>query len=281
MKRRGMREFCGALCMMLALCAFADVAVPSLERRVTDLTSTLTATQIAALEQPLAELEQRKGSQVALLIVPTTQPETIEQYSMRVVEQWKLGRKGVDDGVLMLVAKDDHKARIEVGYGLEGVINDATAKRIVEEDIIPAFRQGDFNAGLSAGVARIVALIDGEELPAPQKKGKASDDIESMLMLGFFLVVFLGGLLQALFGRVIGASLVGGVAGTIAWLLFGIFAGVGAGFLAFVFALFWSSVRHGGGGYSGGGWSSGGGFSGGGFSGGGGGFGGGGASGQW
>jgi len=282
MMRWSLRGLCGALVMMLAMPALADIAVPHLSRQVTDLTGTLTSEQVIAFEQSLAALEQRKGSQVAVLIVPTTQPETIEQYSIRVVEQWQLGRKGGDDGVLLLVAKDDHKVRIEVGYGLEGVINDATAKRIVAEDIVPAFRKGDFHAGIGVGIERLTALIDGEALPPPQKKEKMSDDLESVLMLGFFLVVFLGGVFRSLFGRMLGSSLVGVITGLLAWALSGLLVATVAGVLAFVFALFWGSV--GSGGYFGSGGSSGGdsfGGGGGGFSGGGGGFGGGGASGQW
>jgi uncharacterized protein len=284
MKRcRRLSALCCALGMMLTLLAFAEVAVPPLARQVTDLTATLTAEQINAFEQSLAALEQRKGSQVALLIVPTTQPETIEQFAIRVAEQWRLGRKGVDDGVLMLVAKDDHKVRIEVGYGLEGVINDATAKRIIAEDMLPAFRKGDFHAGLAVGIERVIALIDGEALPAPQNKKKVSDDdIESMLIFGFFLVFILGGLFRSLFGRMIGSTLVGVFTALLAWLLLsGLFLAMLAGVIAFIFALFWGSVNHRGGGWysgGGGGFGSGGG---GGFSGGGGGFGGGGASGQW
>src|SRR5574340_907947 len=131
-----------------AFLAVADVAVPPLKSRVTDLTGTLSANEAVQLEQKLAAFEEKKGSQIAVLIVPTTQPETIEQYAIRVAEAWKLGRKGVDDGVLLLIAKNDRTLRIEVGYGLEGVLPDAIAKRIIDELIVPAFRQGDFAAGL-------------------------------------------------------------------------------------------------------------------------------------
>src|SRR5208282_1939703 len=180
MKRSLLRWLFAACALLITAFACADVPVPPLQHRVTDLTATLTADQAATLEQMLAVFEAKKGAQIAVLIVPTTAPEEIEQYSIRVVDQWKLGRKGVDDGVLMLVAKDDHKVRIEVGYGLEGVINDATAKRIVAEDRLPAFRKGDFHAGLAVGIKRIASLIDGETLPAPQDKKKVSGDIESM-----------------------------------------------------------------------------------------------------
>src|SRR3972149_6868516 len=146
----------------------AQVPVPPLKARVTDLTAPLPSDQRAALEQKLAALEARKGSQVAVLLVPTTQPETVEQYAIRVFDQWKLGRKGIDDGVLLVVAKDDRRLRIEVGYGLEGVLPDAAAKRIIEDDIVPRFKQGDFNGGISAGAGRIIKVIDGEPLPPPQ-----------------------------------------------------------------------------------------------------------------
>ena len=135
------------------------VAIPPLKTRVTDITGTLTDGQLAGLEAKLWDFEKRKGSQVAVLIVPTTQPEAIEQYSIRVFDQWKLGRKGVDDGILLLVAKDDRKLRIEVGRDLEGVIPDAIAKRIIVEAIAPRFREGDFYGGTTAGVDRIMRSI--------------------------------------------------------------------------------------------------------------------------
>jgi uncharacterized protein len=160
--------FAGAI-----LVARADVAVPPLTARVVDLTGTLSSDQVAALEQKLKAFEDRKGSQIAVLIVPTTQPETIEQYSLRVVEQWKLGRKKVDDGALLLIAKNDRKLRIEVGYGLEGALNDATSKRIIDEIITPKFKSGDFAGGISDGADRILKVIDGEPLPRPRRKAKS------------------------------------------------------------------------------------------------------------
>ena len=144
-----------------------EVQVPPLQQRVTDLTGTLTSQQQSELEASLAAFEARKGSQIAILLVPTTQPEDIAQYAIRVVDQWKLGRKGVDDGVLVLLAKNDRKSRIEVGYGLEGALNDATAKRIVMDVMSPHFKRGDFHAGLTAGVQAIEQVIDGEPLPVP------------------------------------------------------------------------------------------------------------------
>src|SRR5512140_1885383 len=161
------RAACLAFTLYWVCVAGAAVPVPPLAGRVTDQTATLTAEQKAALEQTLQAFEARKGSQIALLIVPTTAPETIEQYALRVAEQWKLGRKKVDDGAVLVVAKTDRALRIEVGYGLEGALNDATSKRIISEIITPRFREGDFYGGISAGVGQIIRVIDGEPLPAP------------------------------------------------------------------------------------------------------------------
>jgi len=276
-----------ALCA-LAMSAAADVPVPPLKSRVTDLTATLTAQQRADLEQRLAAFETRKGSQIAVLLVPTTRPEEIEQYSIRVVDQWKLGRKGVDDGTLLLIAKDDRRVRIEVGYGLEGVIPDATAKRIVSDVIVPSFKQGDFYGGILAGVDRIMRVIEGEPLPLPPPRPRASPasgvDFETLLVIGFALVFGVGGVLRARFGRFLGSGIVGAIAGGIVWMLAGaLFFALVAGLLAFVFALL-AGGRSSYGGWPTGGWGGGwggGGYSGGGFDGGGGGFGGGGASGRW
>ncbi len=264
--------------------ALADVAVPPLKARVTDLTATLSFQQQATLEQTLAAFESRKGSQIAVLIVPTTQPETVEQYAVRVEENWKLGRKGIDDGVLLVVAKNDRKLRIEVGYGLEGALNDATAKRIIEEEIVPRFKQGDFHGGISAGVGRIIKVIDGEPLPPPKSRQQSGGgfDLNSLLFIGFILVFVVGGILRAIFGRFLGAGIIGAIAGVIVWTIAGaLLVGIVVAIIAFIFSLF-GGTRGGWGGYSGGGWSSGGGgFGGGGFSGGGGGSGGGGAGGSW
>ena len=153
------------LACLLMGSAHAEVEVPPLKARVTDLTNTLDVQQRDALEQKLAAFEAAKGSQIAVLIVPTTQPEAIEQYSIRVAEQWKLGRKGVDDGVLLLVAKDDRKMRLEVGRGLEGAVPDAVAKRITSEIIAPYFKNGDFHGGIAAGVDRLIRVAGGESLP--------------------------------------------------------------------------------------------------------------------
>ena len=262
--------------------AQAEVAVPPLTERVTDLTGTLDAQQKQTLEARLAAFEAKKGAQLAVLMVPTTQPEAIEQYSLRVVEAWKLGRKKVDDGALLIIAKDDRALRIEVGYGLEGVLNDATANRIVEEIIVPQFKRGDFFGGVDAGTAAMIQLIEGEPLPPPAQRAAAKggrSNLETLLFIGFALVVVVGGVLRSLFGRFPAALLVGGGLGLLAWwMVLPIFMAVLAGLGAFMMVLLGGAGR-GFGGFGGGGL--GGGFGGGGFGGGGGGFGGGGASGRW
>jgi uncharacterized protein len=277
----------GVVAALFAACiALADVAIPPLRAHVTDLTGTLSSGQQAALEQKLAAFEARKGSQIAVLMVPTTQPEEVEQYAVRVEESWKLGRKGIDDGVLLLIAKDDHKLRIEVGYGLEGVLNDATAKRIIAEEIVPRFKQNDYSGGITAGVERIIKVVDGEPLPPPKPRAQAGRgiDLNTALFIGFILVFVVGGVLRAIFGRFLGAGIVGAVAGVIGWMLGGaLLIALIAAVIAFIFSLFGGTRSgFGGGGFGGGGFSSGGGFGGGGgFSGGGGSSGGGGASGSW
>ena len=154
----GVASLAAVLALFAAVaCAEPLVPVPALAARVTDLTGTLTPEQVAALDSKLGSFEQAKGSQVAVLVVPTTRPEEIEQYAIRLADAWKLGRKGVDDGAILLVARDDRKVRIEVGYGLEGVLPDATANRIIDEDIVPRFRSGDYYGGIDAGVDRIDA----------------------------------------------------------------------------------------------------------------------------
>ncbi|MBB5052461.1 uncharacterized protein HNQ36_002435 [Afipia massiliensis] len=268
--------------------ALADVAVPPLTGRVVDLTATLSADQVAALEQKLKAFEDRKGSQLAVLIVPTTQPETIEQYALRVVEQWKLGRRKVDDGALLLIAKNDRKLRIEVGYGLEGALNDATSKRIIDEIITPKFRSGDFAGGISDGADRILKVIDGEPLPAPKPEGELPDLGFIGEYFPFLLIVVLvgGGIFRAIFGRLLGSLVAGGGVAFFIWFFLGALsiAAIG-GLIAFVVTMIGDSIVSSGGGGRGGyggGFSSGGSSSsGGGFSGGGGSFGGGGASGSW
>ena len=255
-------------------------AIPPLTQRVTDLTSTLTAEQQAGLEARLQAFEQQKGSQIAILIVPTTQPEDIAQYSIRAVEAWKLGREKQDDGVLILLAKNDRKMRIEVGYGLEGAIPDVTAKRIISDVMAPYFRQGDFYGGLNAAVERIAALIDGEALPAPPQQARGGEhDWGDMLPILLFGGLIAGAMLRAVLVSFFGGVATGDLIGSAVWILGGgLIMALVLAFIAFVVTLAGIGSLGGFGGYGGGGF---GGGSGGGFSGGGGGFGGGGASGDW
>jgi len=277
--------------------------VPPLTARVTDLTGTLTAEQQAALEQKLAAFEASKGSQLAVLIVPTTHPEEIEQYSIRVVDQWKLGRgtvggKRVDDGALLLVAKNDHRMRIEVGYGLEGVLTDAMSNRIISETIAPAFREGNYYEGIDAGLDQMMKLIEGEPLPPPEHSWQGGQHRSggSILPELFFAVLVGSVVLRAVFGRTVGSFLTGAGAGALVWvagyaLALAAVAAIGGFLITMLMGVprgsGWSSnPRSGGfgggwGGFGGGSGGFGGGFGGGGFSGGGGGFGGGGSSGSW
>ncbi len=288
-----------ALLLCWAVAAFADVAVPPLTGRVVDQTGTLSSDDIASLTQKLRDFEAKKGTQIAVLIVPTTAPESIEQYSIRVADAWKVGRKKVDDGAILLVAKNDRKLRIEVGYGLEGALTDATARRIIDEIITPEFRGGDFAGGISAGVDQMIRVADGEPLPPPEPHGSFAGgegrfDIlfNPLILFGVFVA---GAVLRSLFGRLVGSVALGGLVGVVAWiaigsLVFSLFAAI----VACAIAMFaetaapsngrrggWYGGPYGGGSY-GGGYSGGGGSSdSGGFSGGGGSFGGGGASGSW
>jgi uncharacterized protein len=294
--------FAPLLLLLFAMAAWAQdtpVAVPPLRSPVTDLTQTLTPEQSAALESRLRQYETQKGTQIAVLIVPTTQPESIEQYSIRVAEQWKIGRQRVDDGVILLVAKNDRELRIEVGTGLEGALPDVLANRIISQVITPRFRDGDFAGGIEEGITRIIAVIEGEPLPEPERRetrrpeglGGIGNALPVLLMF-----VFVGsGILRGMLGRVGGAGATAGIAGVLMWLLTSVMAiSIGAAVLAFIFALIsgggggfgggrgWTNRRGGfGGGFGGGGWGGGFGGGGGGWSGGGGGFSGGGASGRW
>jgi uncharacterized protein len=277
------------LLFFVAFAAWAQVAVPPLKGRVTDLTGTLTQEQAASLEQMLQSFEARKGSQIAVLMVPTVEPEAIEQYALRVAEQWKIGRAKIDDGAILVVAKNDRALRIEVGYGLEGALNDATANRIIREVIVPRFREGDFYGGINAGVDRMIRVIDGEPLPEPKRsETQVGGGIGQSLPVLLILAMVVGGVLRRILGRVLGSMAAGGVVGGLAWLLVGAL-GVAAiaGILAFLFTLVGGGGvgrrYYGGfpGGFGGGGFGRGGGIGGGGFRGGGGGFGGGGASGRW
>ena len=176
------RKFVAAsLGLVVAALVWSLQTIPPLEARVTDLTGTLTAEQQSTLDAKLAAFEKRKGSQLAVLIVPTTQPEEIEQYSIRVAEKWKLGRAKPDDGALLLVATQDRRIRIEVGRGLEGALTDLTSKRIVADTITPLFKQGDFAGGINAGVDQMIRVVDGEPLPPPDEQWSPSGSIVQLL----------------------------------------------------------------------------------------------------
>ena len=289
--RRAAAPLLAALLCLPAAAALAETPapIPALDAPVVDTTGTLSAADVARLQAQALDLQTRKGSQLQILIVPTTAPESIEQYAQRVFDQWKLGRKGVDDGVLLLVAKDDHQARIQTGYGLEGAIPDITAGRVIQEYLVPKFRAGDFAGGLDDATAQLVRLIDGESLPAPMapsaSDGPAGPDA---LFLPVILLFFFRGLFGWLPTPVRMALFAGG-AGLVAWILTHAvpWTGLAALFGLVIGALGASTGRYardsgwggwGGGGSSGGGWSGGGG---GGWSGGGGSSGGGGASGSW
>ena len=303
----------GLLLCVLALAAGelrAELApVPELTRRITDLTGTLSPTTVDRLEKRLTDYEQKHGTQVAVLLVDSTQPEAIEQYALRVVERWKLGRAKVDDGALLVIATKDRRMRIEVGYGLEGALPDAIAKRIISDTITPLFRSGQFDTGVTAGVEAILQVVEGEALPPPADAGAATVRQHGG---NFGVALFIAFVLGRLFGSFarrtparLGAAGVSAVAGgALAWLITS-FVGFGllAAIAAFVIALIsgggggWSSggrglgalggLSRGGfggggfGGFGGGGFGGGGGGGGFGGGGGGGGFGGGGASGSW
>jgi uncharacterized protein len=288
-----------ALLTFVILASFAAAApndglapIPPLASAVTDQTGTLSASERQALEAKLRDWEGRTTNQLAVLIVPTTAPEPIEQYTLRVAEAWKIGQKGKDNGVILLVAKNDKRIRIEVGYGLEGVLTDVTSRRIIAENIAPEFSKGNFAAGINAGVDRIIEVVNaGEPLPAltPQRKTAPPRhfDFGTMLIVLLVAVPILGSVLRSVFGKVGGSLLGGGIVGAIAWFVASslLIAGVAA-IIGFIVMLF-SGISGrggpgifipggGGGGFGGGGFGGGGGFSGGGGS-----FGGGGASGGW
>ncbi len=263
----------------------AQVPVPPLTGHVIDQTGTLTAEQKAALEQTLTAFEARKGSQLAVLMVASTAPEEVEQYALRVAEQWKLGRKKVDDGAILVVAKNDRAMRIEVGYGLEGALGDLTSKRIISETILPRFKGQDFYGGITAGVEQIIRVVDGEPLPAPTaRSSRGPGDVQQYAPMLFIVALAVGGVLRAMLGKVPGSLVTGGVIAVIAWFVVG---AISMALVAGVVALFVTLLGGGmlgrgmGGHYGGGGRGGGLGGGGGGFSGGGGGFGGGGASGRW
>lgn len=277
--RNTLKRLLAFLPLLIVLClpqfSLAQQAVPALSARVIDQTGMLSSSEIASLDQVLSAFEKRKGSQLAVLIVPTTAPESIEQFGIRVAEQWKLGRKKVDDGAVLIIAKADRTLRIEVGYGLEGALTDATSKRIIDGIIVPRFKQQDFYGGVLAGVQSIIAVVDGEPLPLPAKNEQFSeDDVYQVVPAVFIVALILGGILRSILGRLNGALVTGGFIALVAWFVLGAFSiALLAGFLAFIVAM--SGIGIGGRGIGGGRGG------GGGFRGGGGGFGGGGASGRW
>jgi uncharacterized protein len=264
------------------------IPVPKLTGHVVDLTGTLTSGESAEIEGVLAGFEKAKGSQVVVLLVPSIGTEPIEDFGIRVTDEWKLGRKGVDDGVLFVIAKQQRKLRIQTGRGVQGSLTDALSKRIVSDYVTPLFRTGDFHGGIRAGVDAILKAIEGEKLPTPESTPKKKVDVvssyENFFWLAFFVVPIVGMILRGLVGRFLGAGATSGITGVAAWLLFGsAVLGAGAAIAAFFVVLFMGAGRGGGGGWIPGGFGGGGGFGsgGGGMSGGGGGFDGGGASGDW
>jgi uncharacterized protein len=274
----------GAMLMLATASADDRQPIPHVAR-VTDIGGTLDDAQKKSLDAKLSAFEQRKGSQIAVLVIPTTQPEDIEQYSIRVADQWKLGRKDVDDGVLITVATTDHKVRIEVGKGLEGAITDVDAGRIIREYMTPKFRANDYYGGIDEAADALMKLIDGEPLPPPMESNNSDGDtsalslIPNALIFGFVLSAFFSGV-----PRLVRAFLIAALLGGMGWLVSHvILKALGMSGIGFALGLvvgrggFFGGSGFGSGG--GGGFSSGGG--GGGFSGGGGGFSGGGASGSW
>lgn len=275
--------------------AWAQLAVPALSARVIDSTATLTPAQRQQLDDKLAAFEQDRGAQVVLLMVPTTQPEDIASYANRVADTWKIGRRDIGDGLLLIVAKDDRKVRIEVARTLEGAIPDLAAKRIIDGAITPRFKQGDFAGGLDAGVEQIMALITGEALPAPAARpsGNGSDfEWMDLAVFLFIAVPVIGAVARQILGTKLGTLATGIAGGGIAFLVTSsLLIGALAALAAIVFTLIaranasmgaGSGRRSGGWGHGSGGGFGGGSRGGGGFSSGGGGsFGGGGASGGW
>lgn len=291
-----------ALCLACA-CGFAQalLPVPALTGHVVDQTGTLSAEQLRGLESTLVAFEGTHGAQIVVLLVPTTAPEDIASYANRVGDSWKIGRKDIGDGLILLVAKNDRKLRIEVSKALEGAVPDLAAKRVIDDAITPHFKNGDFAGGLDAGVARIMALVKAEGLPSPDganSSGSAASDSApvgfewaDLLVFLFIGVMVLGSIVRRVFGTKLGSVLTGGAVGAVVWFATAsmVFAAV-AGLVALAFVVISANARRGAAsdrwnnwGNGGGGWSPGGGRSGGGgfSSGGGGNFGGGGASGGW
>lgn len=229
--------------------AQAQQAVPALSGHVVDTTATLTKEQREALETKLAAFEQTKGAQVVVLLVSSTQPEDIASYTNRVANNWKIGRKGIGDGLLLVVALQDRKLRIEVAKTLEGAIPDLAAMRIIDEAITPRFKQGDVAGGLEAGTQRIIGLINGEPLPAPTPAKSAAADGIDWMQLGIFMLIALpvvGAVTQRILGNKLGALATGGVAGVMAMsLTASLLLAAAAAVLAMLFTLLQGARGHG------------------------------------
>jgi uncharacterized protein len=210
--------------------AHAQIPLPPFDALVVDLTGTLTAAQQSALDEKLTAFQARKGAQVAVLILPTTEPEDIAQFGPRLAQAWKVGRKNVDDGAILIVAKDDRALRIEVQYGLEGALTDATASRIINDTIVPLFKQGDFYGGVNAGLDQMLKVIDGEPLPEPDQAWKpgGGGPLPFLLFGGFVALNFL----RSFVGRAPLALIAGLGGGGVAWWLTSripLSAGIGVG----------------------------------------------------
>ncbi|MBL8020997.1 MAG: YgcG family protein [Leptospirales bacterium] len=276
--------------------------IPDLRRRVTDTTGTLSSQDIASIEAKLAGLEKTKGSQIAVLVVPTVKPESIEQYGIRVAEKWKVGRAKVDDGAILIIAKQDRKLRIEVGYGLEGALSDAVTKRIIDRQIVPFFKKQDYAGGISAGVDAMISVVNGEPLPEP--KGEATSGHSSSFSRGplsgrgapgfvvlLVITVIIGSVLTSWLSKITAGISAGAIGGFVGWLFMGLTLGAVLGVVGMLATWFFASRGGSGGssGWSGGSsdWSSGSSWgssdssSSSDWSGGGGDFGGGGSSGSW
>lgn len=294
-------RWCLTVCLVWPVLALAQglQPVPSLSARVIDQTGTLAVTEVAALEQRLADFEQRRGTQIVVLLVRTTAPEDIADYTQRLGDAWKIGRREVGDGLLFVIAVDDRRLRIAPAKALEGAIPDVLARRILDQVVTPAFRQGDYAGGIGAALDHLQARIEGEELPLPEvtPSGRATIGGADWLDIAVLLIVavpLIASVLRSMLGNTLGSLAAGGAAGFLAWNLSGLlWVAIVAGLLGLLASLFlmqlpvspprgrggrggWGGGSSGG--WGGGGWSSGGGgFS----SGGGGNFGGGGASGGW
>lgn len=281
--KRGWLVLLASLCLAMAVPVAAEVPLPRLEARVTDLAAALDPADRQRIESRLATIERERGAQIAILLLPTTQPESIEQFGIRLAEAWKIGHKGRDDGLIVIVAKDDRKVRVEVGYGLEGAIPDVLARRVIAERMAPRFRQGDFAGGLSDALDALDGALaaPGAVTPGPVPAGAGDSSVvggeRPDWMPWLFMLIVGAGVLRLIFGLT-GSLAAAAGGGWLGFLVFGSLPmAVGAAVLVFLLSFVNLFSGGGGSGFSGSGSSSGGG----GFSGGGGSFGGGGASGDW